>query len=294
MRNGIVKRLKKQRWGYYFVLPSVLLFVLFVLWPFITAFITSFMQYDLGNKKFIGLDNYKRFLGDPIALRTIRNTLQYVSFIVPVVIVLSLFISLNIYKRGAIIKSYIRAVFYLPAIVPSVCLAVVWKWFYNPNFGLLNSIIGHFGAGTINFLGDPKIAIYSVMVIVITWTLGQPIVLYTAALGGIPETLLEAAEVDGVTGWKQFRHIIWPLLKPTTLYIGFSLTVGIMQVVEAIMLTTNGGPYYATNSMLLMIYNEAFKLNNLGYASAIGNVMFILIFIMSVIQFRFFSTKVEY
>ena len=277
-----------------FVLPSTVLFVLFVLWPFIKAIKTSFYDYSISGMKFVGIKNYAKILSDPIAIKTIFNTIRYVVIIVPIVLFSALLISLAIYQRGTVIKSYIRCVFYLPAVVPSVCLAVVWKWLYNVNFGLLNSIITRFGAEPVNFLGDPGIAIYSVMLIVITWILGQPIVLFTAALGGIPETLLESAELDGAGAWKKFWFVTWPLLKPTTLYVMVTLTIGVMQVVEAVMLTTNGGPYYASNSMLLLIYNEAFKLNHLGYATAIGNIMFVIVFIISLIQFKTMSSDVEY
>ena len=294
MKSVNLKTLRKQQWGYYFVLPAVVLFAIFVIRPFFVAIINGFYDYGLSGKKFVGLDNYIKIFNDPIAIKTITNTLLYIAIIVPVVLMVSLLISVVIYKRNAIVKGYVRAVFYLPAVVPSVCLAVVWKWLYNPNFGLFNTIITRLGGPEVNFLGDPNVAIYAVMVIVITWTLGMPIVLYTAALGGIPETVLEAAEIDGAGEWKKFWKITWPLLKPTTLYILVTVTIGTMQVVEAVLLTTGGGPYYASNTMLLMIYTEAFKLNHFGYASAIGNVMFIIIFIISLIQFKFLSADVEY
>ena len=292
--NKKLKALKKQRAGILFVLPATLLFLVFVLWPFMQALALGFYDYGIAGKKFVGFNNYIKFFRDPIAIKTIGNTCMYVLVIVPVVLFASLLISLIIYKRGSVIKGYIRTVFYLPAVVPSVCLAVVWKWLYNPNYGLINTIIAKAGGRSVNFLGDPQVAIYAVMLIVITWTLGQPVVLFTAALGGVPESLLEAASLDGARAWKKFWSITWPLLKPTTLYVMVTLTIGVMQVVEAIMLTTNGGPYYATNSLLLMIYNEAFKLNNIGYATAIGNIMFVIIFIASLIQFKFMSSDVEY
>ena len=289
-----LKTLKKQQWGYYFVIPAAVLFAFFVIRPFVVAVINGFYDYGLSGRKFVGLANYAKILNDPIAIKTITNTLVYVAVIVPVILAVSLLVSLAIYKRGALAKGYVRAVFYLPAVVPSVCLAVVWKWLYNPNFGLLNTIIKSLGGPEVNFLGDPNIAIYSVIFIVITWTIGLPIILYTAALGGIPETLLEAAEIDGAGEWKKFWRVTWPLLRPTTLYIMVTATIGTMQVVEAVLLTTAGGPYYASNTMLLMIYTEAFKLNHFGYASAIGNVMFVIIFIISLIQFKFLSADVEY
>lgn len=287
------KRIKKNQAGILFVLPATLLFLVFVLWPFLQALITGFYDYSISGKTFVGFQNYYKFFHDPTALKTVGNTCKYVLFIVPIVLFLSMLISMIIYKRGTVIKGYMLAVFYLPSVVPSVCLAVVWKWLYNQNYGLFNYFIRAFGGENVNFLGDPNIAIYAVMLIVITWVIGQPIVLFTAALGGIPENLLEAASLDGCTPWKRFRYITWHLLKPTTLYVMVTLTINVMQVVEAIQLTTNGGPYYATQSMLLLIYNEAFKLNHIGYATAIGNIMFVIIFIASLIQFRLMQSDVE-
>jgi len=281
-------------WGYFFILPAAVLFFIFVLWPVFQEIITGFYRYDITGKKFIGIDNYAKILKDPIAIKTIWNTLKYIFVIVPVVLFSSILISLIIYRRNEIIKGYVRAVFYLPAVIPSICLTVVWKWLYNINFGLFNSILTSLGSKPVNFLGDPKTALLSVIVIVITWLLGLPVILFTAALGGIPETLLEAADLEGAGKWNKFWKITWPLLKPTTLYVMVTLTISVMQVVEAVMLTTNGGPYYESNSMLLMIYNEAFKKNNIGYASAIGNIMFVIIFIISLIQFKLMASTYEY
>lgn len=286
--------IKKQLWGYFFIFPATILFLVFVLWPVIQEIITGFYRYDITGKKFIGVENYVRFLYDPIAIKTVWNTIKYVFVIVPVVLFGAILISLIIYRQNEIIKGYVRAVFYIPAVIPSICLTVVWKWLYNINFGLFNSIILSIGGEPVNFLGNPKTAIFSVMVIVITWLLGLPVILFTASLGGIPETLLEAADLEGAGKWKKFWSIIWPLLKPTTLYVMVTLTISVMQVVEAILLTTNGGPYYETNSMLLMIYNEAFKKNNIGYASAIGNIMFVIVFIISFIQFKIMEGYTEY
>lgn len=291
--NTILRTLNKQKYAFFFILPAFVLFLLFVLGPFLEAIRLGSYEYTIGKKEFIGFENYTNLLADPIFRKTLVNNILYIVFVVPTSLFLSLAISLAIYKRGVVIKSAVRAVFYLPAIVPSVCMAVVWKWLYNPSYGLFNILIQFFGGGEVKFLGDPKIAIYSVMVIVVTWTIGQPIILFTASLGSVPETILEAAEIDGANSWQKFWQVTWAMIRPTTLYIMVTLTINVMQVVESIMLTTNGGPYYATNSLLLMVYTEAFELNNYGYAAAIGNVMFVVVFIISIIQFKYLSPDGE-
>lgn len=292
--NGLKRRLddiKKQRFGYYFVLPALILFAMFVLWPFLQALLLGFYKYNIGVKKFIGLDNYIKMFHDPVFLKTLANNGLYIAIVVPCSLFLSLGISLVIQKRGVVVRSLVRTIFYLPAIVPSVCMAVVWKWLYNPEYGLLNIIIKGLGGPEVRFLGDQRFAIYAVMLIIVMWTIGQPIILFTAALGNVPATVLEAADIDGANVWKKFWRVTWHMIKPTTLYIMVTLTIGVMQVVEAVMLTTNGGPYYASNSLLLMIYNQAFDLSNFGYASAIGNVMFLIIAALSIIQFKVMNTE---
>jgi multiple sugar transport system permease protein len=291
MRKNISKGLNKQRYGYYFVLPALILFGMFVLWPFLQAIIISFYKYNIGVREFIGFDNYIKMFHDPVFMKTLINNVLYIVIVVPCSLFLSLGISLAIYRKGTMVKSVVRAIFYLPAIVPSVCMAVVWKWLYNPEYGLLNIVIKALGGPEVRFLGDQNIAIFAVMLIIVMWTIGQPIILFTASLGNVPSSVLEAADIDGASGWQKFWRVTWPMIKPTTLYIMVTLTIGVMQVIEAIMLTTNGGPYYASNSLLLMIYNQAFDLSNFGYASAIGNIMFVIVAILSVIQFKVMNTE---
>lgn len=294
MNNHVLANIKKQRWGYFFMVPALIFFVGFVLVPFIQAIKMGFYEYSLTVKEFIGIKNYVELFNDSVFLKTLSNTLKYVLVIVPLDIVISLLIAVIIYDKQSKVVSFVRGSFYLPAIIPSVCLAMVWKWLYNPTFGLFNTLAGFLGLPGIDYLGDARFAIFSVILVVITWSIGQPIILYIAALGGIPVTLHEAAEIDGANGFQKFFQITLPLLKPTTLYNVIILTIGIMQVVEVIILMTSGGPYYNTGSLLFMIYENAFKLAKFGYAAAIGNIMFVIIFILSLIQYKYLSSDIQY
>ena len=294
MVGSVVMTLKKQRWGYFFLIPAIIFFIGFVLVPFIKAIKMGFYDYTLTKNEFIGFSNYENLFRDEIFIKTILNTLKYVVVIVPTDIFITLVISLVVYNQSDKLISFVRASFYLPAIIPSVCMAVVWKWLYNPTFGMINSILSTLGFENIDFLGDIRYAIYSLMLVIITWSVGQPIIIYIAALRGIPSSLHEAADIDGAGLLKKFFCITLPLLKPATLYNVIILTISVMQVVESIILMTSGGPYYSTGSILYLIYNYAFKLAKFGYASAAGNIMFIMIFILSIIQYKYLSTDVEY
>ena len=294
MDNHLFVNIKKQRWGYFFMVPALIFFTIFVLVPFVKAIKMGFYEYSLTTIEFIGIKNYVDLFNDDVFIKSLLNTLKYVLVIVPADILISLVISVLIYNRSLKVVSFVRAAFYLPAIIPSVCLAMVWKWLYNPTFGLFNTLTTNLGLPRIDYLGDARYAIFFVMLVVITWSVGQPIILYIAALGSIPVALHEAADIDGAGGIQKFVRITMPLLKPTTLYNVIILTIGVMQVVEVIILMTSGGPYYNTSSLLFLIYDNAFKLAKFGYAAAIGNIMFIIIFILSIIQYKYLSSDVQY
>ncbi len=293
-RNKFIKEFRKQIWGYIFIAPALFFFILFVLVPFTNSINISFYNYSISNQTFIGFDNYTKMFNDPIFAKSVINTLKYVAIVVPTVLIFSFLIANAVYEKSQKTSSFVRAAFYLPAIVPAVCFSIIWKWMYNPQYGLFNTIGNSMGLPTIDFLGDERFALVSTAIVVITWSVGQPIILYIAALNGVPQTYKEAAEIDGANRFQKMVHVMIPLIKPTTLYIMIITTINVMQVIEVIILMTGGGPYYATNSLLFMVYQQAFKIGNFGYAAAIGNFMFIVIAILSVIQFKWLSSDVQY
>lgn len=290
----LARTFRKQKWGYLFMLPAMVFFTAFVLLPFLRAVQIGFYDYSLTTNRFIGLENYVNLFKDSIFIQSLLNTLKYVVMVVPVTAVLAFLIAFTVYNCTEKLRSFVRGAFYLPAIIPAVCLAMVWRWMYNPVYGLFKNIMEKFGLPAVDFLGDGRYALVSVAVVVITWSIGQPIILYIAAIGGIPENIHEAAKIDGANKLQRIIHITLPLLKPTTLYILIILTIGAMQIVEVIILMTSGGPYYATSTMLFLIYQYAFKLAKFGYAAAIGNIMFVIIFILSFIQYKWLSDNEQY
>lgn len=291
-----VTKLEMKEWlyAYLFLAPMLVLFVIFVVYPMLKGVYISFFDYSLRNFKFTGLANYKALLTDDIFKKSLVNTLLIVLGNVPFVIILSLFVSLNIYKKSAGIRSFFRGVFYLPTVSSIVSITVVWGWILHPNYGILNYLTGKFGIEPLGWLGDPRTALICIIGVLITLSVGQPIILYVASLGNVPSSYLEAAEIDGATSWQVFTKITWPLLMPTTLYIVIITTINSFQCFSIIQLLTSGGPAFATETIMYLVYERAFTLNKFGSSSAMGVILAIIIMIISIVQFKFFGNEVDY
>ena len=207
---------------------------------------------------------------------------------VPTVCLFSLWVSSVIYKLKDIHTSFYRCVFYLPVVTGSVAVTVVWKWMFNPYYGLFNYVLKELGliSRSINWLGTPDTALWCIILILFTTSIGQPIVLYVSALSNVDHSLVEAAEVDGATNMQVFWRIKWPQIMPTTLYILVITTINSFQCFALIQLLTSGGPNYATSTIMYYIYYEAFKLQRYGYGSAMGVILAVIIAVFSALQFR--------
>jgi multiple sugar transport system permease protein len=291
-----VTKLEMKEWlyAYLFLAPMLVLFAIFVVYPMLKGVYISFFDYSLRNFKFTGLANYKALLTDEIFKKSLVNTLLIVLGNVPFVIILSLFVSLNIYKKSAGIRSFFRGVFYLPTVSSIVSITVVWGWILHPNYGILNYLTGKLGIEPLGWLGDPRTALICIIGVLITLSVGQPIILYVASLGNVPSSYLEAAEIDGATSWQVFTKITWPLLMPTTLYIVIITTINSFQCFSIIQLLTSGGPAFATETIMYLVYERAFTLNKFGSSSAMGVILAIIIMIISIVQFKFFGNEVDY
>ena len=277
--------------GYLFLLPSLVFFVGFVVVPMVMCIVTSFFDANMNANTpdvFIGLANYKELWQDKVFLKALRNTFIIVLVSVPVVCIFSLWVASAIYQMKEFSLSFYRVVFYLPVVTGSVAVTVVWKWMYNNYYGIFNYLLK--GAGriskNINWLGDPKYALGCIIIILLTTSVGQPIVLYVSALSNVDSTLVEAAEVDGATNLQVFWKIKWPQIMPTTLYILVITTINSFQCFALIQLLTSGGPNYATETVMYYIYYTAFKLYRFGYGNAMGVVLAIFIALLSALQFR--------
>ncbi len=288
--------LRETAVSYAFLLPALLFFSVFVLLPIIQGVITSFYHYSLNTYDFIGLDNYRRLMQDEVFLKSVVNTVVIVVGTVPIILIFALYVANSIYQRHAFIRSFFRVVFYLPVVTGTVSVIVVWLFIFNPRVGVLNFALKSLGLITqnISWLGDPRFALPAIMLVLLTTSIGQPIILYVASLGNIPTALLEAAQIDGANSRQVFRHIKWPLLMPTTLYIVVISTINSFQVFSLIQLMTSGGPFYATSTVMYLLYEKAFTFYEFGYANAMGVLLAVVISIFSLIQFKAFSRDVSY
>ena len=286
MSRALVRR--ETTSAYLFLLPSLVFFVGFVVIPMFICLAYSFLDYGLGGVRgFAGLDNYIKLFQDPIFHRGFLNTLLIVVVAVPTVTAFSLWVGSAIYKMKTFSRSFFRCVFYLPVVTGSVAITVVWKWILHPYNGLLNQLIGTTG---FDWLGNSKTAIWFIILILFTTSIGQPIVLYVSALGNVDHSLVEAAQVDGATDFQVFWKIKWPSIMPTTLYVLVITTINTFQCFALIQLLTKGGPLNSTMTIMYQVYDTAYRLNDLGYACAIGVVLALIIAIFSAIQFKVAKT----
>ncbi len=274
--------------AYMFLLPSLLFFITFVVVPMFLCVYYSLFDYGLaGIKGFEGLGNYTQLFQDNTFKAAVINTLILVVVAVPCVTAFSLWVGASIYKMHSFSRSFFRCVFYLPVVTGSVANTVVWKWILNPYNGILNQVLG---TTPFDWLGNPNTALWCIILILFTTSIGQPIVLYVAALGNVDQTLIEAAEVDGATKLQVFWKIKWPQVMPTTLYVLVITTINTFQCFALIQLLTHGGPSDSTMTIMYQVYDTAYRLHDLGYACAIGVVLAIIIAIFSALQFKLAKT----
>ncbi len=277
--------------GYLFILPVMVFFTSFVLYPMIKGVYLSMFKFRGRNTSFVGLKHYVDLFKDGIFIKSTINTVLITAIAVPIVVAFSIFVAINIYEKNAFIRSFFRGIFYIPAISSVVSVTVVWNWIYHPKYGILNYVLNttHITNSNIDWLGNPKTAIFAIIAILITTSVGQPIILYVAALGNVPKDLIEASKIDGATDHKAFTQIIWPLIKPTTLYIVVVTTINSFQIFALIQLLTSGGPNYSTSTIMYLVYQKAIIESRFGVSSAMGVLLAIIIGIISILQFKFLS-----
>ena len=295
MGRALVRR--ETTAGYLFMLPSLIFFVGFVVLPMLLCIYNGFTDANMHDSPvhFIGLTNYINLWQDPTFLEALKNTFIIVIVSVPTVCAVSLWGSSAIYRLNGVLLSAFRCIFYLPVVTGSVAVTVVWKWMYDNYTGVFNYVLKSIGLidKNINWLGDSKFALWCIILILFTTSVGQPIVLYVSALGNVDQSLVEAAQVDGATDFQVFWKIKWPQMMPTTLYIVVITTINSFQCFALIQLLTSGGS--GTHTVMYYIYYTAFKLTeqagHFGYANAMGVILAIFIGILSAAQFKLAEEK---
>ncbi|MEH2300546.1 MAG: sugar ABC transporter permease [Nostoc sp.] len=295
----ISRRRSNPRWqitenmaGYMFMMPTILVLGTFVVLPILCAVFLSLQKVQLLGGieyEFIGFRNFTRLAEDERVWIALRNTAEYVAIVVPTQTVLALIlaVTLNSGIRG---KNWWRILYFLPTVTSSAVLTLIFMWIYNTN-GLLNDFLAFMGLPTYNWLGDPAVALKGIMIMNIWSTAPFFMVIYLAALQDIPQTLYEAAELDGANGWQQFIHITLPLLKPVTFFVIAVGVIGTFQLFDQSYIFSGGtgGPNNATLTVVLLIYQAVFRNLQMGYAAAIAFLLTAVIIAITLIQRRLFG-----
>lgn len=277
---------------FFFLAPAIGAIFIFFFIPVLAAFLISFTDFDIytlgdfSTLRFIGFDNYSKLLTDELFWTSLKNTFYFVLVAGPLSIAVSLFAALLLNSKLTKFKALFRLAYFLPVITTLVAVAIVWRFIYHPNFGILNFFLGLFGINPIDWLGDPFWAMPSIIILAVWKNFGYNMIIFIAGLQNIPEELYEAAEIEGANGFQKFVHITLPMLAPTTLFVSIITMIGYFQLFAEPYVMTQGGPLNKTLSIVQYMYQEGFRWWNMGYSASIAFVLFIIIFIGTLIQFK--------
>jgi multiple sugar transport system permease protein len=274
-----------------FLGPSLAHLLLFAVGPILFALYLSFHEWNLVEpaRPFIGLENYRELLNDAPFWRSVLNTGIYVLF-VPVAMVVALALALLVNRRIRGVR-LLRTVFFLPYVTSFVAISLIWKWMFEPEFGLLNYLLTSVGLPPQPWLTSPATAMPSLMLMSIWIFAGYMMVLFLAGLQNIPESLYESARIDGAGPWQRFRWITLPMLRPTTFFVLVTMVIFMFQVFTAVYVMTEGGPLHATDVIVYHIYRTAWEYLRMGYASAMAWVLFLIVFLITMVQFRYLGGR---
>lgn len=280
---------------YLYVLPCLAVILVFIYWPILYSVILSFQRWDflLPQPQFVGVKNYLTLASEDDFWRALRTTSLFAVVAVPLRLSIALALALFLYGESRFDR-VLRGMFFMPAVLSSVAIAIVWDWMYNTEFGLLNALLRAVGLGSVPWLTSPDVAIYSVA-LVDTWQqLGYDLVLYIAGLQAIPTSLTEAAQLDGAGRWRRFLTIQLPLLMPTTFFLLIISVINSFQVFTLVSVMTEGGPARATEVIVFYLYRLSFINFNIGLGSAVAVVLFAVLLVLTAIQFGLVGRKVHY
>jgi multiple sugar transport system permease protein len=274
--------------GFLFILPTWFAWVFWTLGPAIATLGISFSSWNFVQApKLVGLDNYTRMLSDELFVRSVRNSHIYALVFVPVGVIFALCLAILINSRTRL-REYYRVAYFLPVVTSAAATSILWKWLYQPSFGLINTALGQVGINGPSWLNDPQTALLSVGIMGVWQDVGFLIVLFLAGLQSIPPSLYEAADIDGANGFQQAWYLTVPLLRPTALFVSVISMAGAFQVFVQIFIMTKGGPAYASSVLAYYLYLNAFQKFEMGYAAAIAMVIFLLVMIITLLQLKVF------
>lgn len=269
-----------------FVGPFLILYVFLLIYPLIDGLVLSFNRADpFGSRRFIGLENYTRLFADQVFLQALANTFKYTLIIVPILTVITLLLALALNRPGRAASIY-RGIFFSSSVLSVTIVTLIWRFVLAPDAGFLGEVAQALGHDPIPFLSDPSLAVWSVAVATIWWSIGLPMMLFLAGLQQIPEDIYEAAALDGAGRWTTFWRVTLPSLRRTLVLVVMLQTAAQLQLFGQAHLLTGGGPGGASRPLVLFIYETAFGRWDLGYGSATAQVLFALILVATLFQYR--------
>jgi multiple sugar transport system permease protein len=278
--------------GWWFVAPALCVIAVFFFLPVLAALALSLTDFDLyaladlDNLRLVGLRNYTQLLTTPLFWQALGNTLYFVAVGVPLSITVSLGAALLLHSRLVRFRAFFRTALFAPVVTTLVAVAVIWRYLFDTRLGWLNYALGGIGLPPIDWLGDPHWAMPAIIVFAVWKSFGYNMIILLAGLQSIPEEIYEAARIDGASTWRQFRDITLPMLAPIVVMVSILTIAGYFQLFAEPYVMTQGGPLHSTVSVLYLMYEEGFKWWNLGSASAVAFVLFVLIFALTVLQLR--------
>jgi multiple sugar transport system permease protein len=278
--------------AYVFLAPALLAIFIFFFLPVIAAFFISFSDFDIyslgnfANARMVGLKNYIVLLKDPLFWKALKNTFFFVIVAGPLSIAVSLSAALLLNSKLIKFKAVFRLVYFLPVVTTLVAVAIVWRFIYHPRFGILNFFLSFLGIQPIDWLGDPLWAMPAIILMSVWKNFGYNMIIFIAGLQNIPLDLYESAEIEGANRWQQFKSITLPMLAPTTIFVSIITMIGYFQIFAEPYIMTQGGPLNSTLSIVQYMYQEGFRWWNMGYSAALAFVLFLIIFLGTIIQLR--------
>lgn len=267
--------------------PGAAIILLFWAAPIVWSAVMSFQRNNLltGNTPYVGLRNYRALVHDPVVAQAVQHTVVYTALFVPGAMIVGLFLAVAMNRKIRFISFY-RTAAYATMAISTISEAIVFIWLFDPSYGVINYFLSLVGIPPQQFLNSPSQALYVIVAMTVWGWTGFSVVIYLAALQGVPQVLLDAAAVDGAGPWTTFRRVTLPLLSPASLFLAVWLTINALQLFDEVYLSTQGGPLNATTVLVYYLYVQAFQNFNFGYASAIAYFLFLIIIVVTAIQFR--------
>jgi ABC-type sugar transport system permease subunit len=288
------RRRKPRSPAYDFIAGALVIIFCFQVVPCLWGIGLSLFRYDgIAPPAWVGADNFRRLAGDATVRASLRVTVLYALFSVPVSLILALAIALALDERWFRGKTVARALFFLPNVISLVAVAFVWEWLLNPKYGIVNNVLQHVGVQGPAWLSDPKLALGCVIAVQVWHGLGFAVIVFLAGLQGVPEMFYEAARLDGASRWVQIRDVTLPLLAPTIMFLSVMGVIGAFQVFQSVYMMTGGGPADSTRVIVYYLWQVAFDRVELGYASAIAVLIFAVVLTLTLAQWRFYRGRVE-